>query len=217
MSDSLKEMRARLYSAVVCDALDQLGYTNQSPKVDFLPMTAHAETLVGRCKTTLWVDMAHDDPNPFELELKAVDECQPDDVFIAATGGSMRSAVWGELLTSAAMNGGCVGAVVDGAVRDVAKISDVGFPVFARGTRVHDSLNRQRVVDIDVVVEIAGVRFQPGDLVIADRDGVVVVPQQVENQALERAWQKVDGENKVRDAIQQGMKATDAYKKFGVL
>ena len=217
MSDAFQEMRSRLYAAVVCDALDALGYHNQSPKVDLLPITGQGTTLVGRCKTTLWMDLAHEDPHPYELELKAVDECKPDDVFVAATGGSMRSAVWGELLTTAAKNGGCVGAIIDGAVRDVAKIEAMDFPVFARGTRLHDSLNRQRVVDIDVTVEVDGVRFSPGDLVVADRDGVVVVPRDVEAEALRRAWDKVDGENTTRDAIRQGMKASAAFRKYGVL
>ena len=111
MFDDFQEMRSRLYAAVVCDALDALGYRNQSPKVDFLPVADEGKTLVGRCKTTLWADIAHEDPHPYELELRAVDDCKPDDVFIAATGGSTRSAVWAELLTNAAMNGGCVGVL----------------------------------------------------------------------------------------------------------
>jgi 4-hydroxy-4-methyl-2-oxoglutarate aldolase len=93
------------------------------------------------------------------------------------------------------------------------------FPVFARGTCVYDSLNGQRVVDVDVEVELDEVRFVPGDLVIADVDGVVVVvvPQRVEAEAVRRAWEKVHAENVTRDAIKGGMKAVDAYKKYGVL
>ena len=101
MTCSFEDMREHLYTAVVCDALDTLGYRRQSPCVQLLPYSDGQRTLVGRCKTTLWMDMAHEVPNPFELELKAVDECQPNDVFIAATGGSLRSAIWGELLTMA--------------------------------------------------------------------------------------------------------------------
>lgn len=213
---TLDEIRERLYAAVVCDALDALGCPHQSPRVCFQPYTS-SEVLVGRCKTTLWTEMAHRDPRPYELELKAVDDCQPDDVLIAAAGGSLRSGIWGELLTTAARNRGCVGAIVDGAVRDVAKIADMRFPVYARGTSVYDSKDRQRIVDIDVPVEIAGVRFDPGDLVIADADGVVVVPQSRESDALRLAWEKVNDENRMRDAIRQGMKATEAYEKFGVL
>jgi regulator of RNase E activity RraA len=213
---TLDQMRSSLYSAVVSDALDGLGRTRQSPRVPLRAMT-NGGVLVGRCKTTLWVSMAHQDPRPYELELKAVDECRPHDVLIAAAGGSTHSGVWGELLSTAAQNSGCVGAIVDGAVRDVAKMRAMGFSVFARGTCVYDSLNRQRVVDIDVPVEIDGVQFCPGDLVIADEDGVVVVPQDVESVAIQRAWEKVHAENITRDAIRAGMKATVAYKKYGVL
>ncbi|MGH7200617.1 MAG: RraA family protein [Planctomycetaceae bacterium] len=209
-------MRASLYSAVVCDALDGLGHRQQSPRVPF-PTITEQGVLIGRCKTTLWADMAHDDPKPYELELRAVDACRPDDVMICAAGGSMCSGIWGELLSTAARNAGCVGAVVDGAVRDVRTMQTMAFPVFARGTSPYDSQHRQRVVDLDVPVEIGGVRFTPGDLVIADADGVVVVPQEIEAAALRAAWQKVHAENVTRNAIQAGMKATEAYQKFGVL
>jgi regulator of RNase E activity RraA len=213
---TLDQMRDTLYSAVVCDALDGLGFRHQSPRVALRPMTGHAR-LVGRCRTTLWADMAHVDPKPYDLELRAVDACRPDDVLICAAGGSMRSGIWGELLSTAARNSGCVGAVVDGAVRDVAKMAAMNFPAWARGTCVYDSQNRQRVIDLDVPVEIDGVRFAPGDLVIADVDGVVVIPQQIEADAVRRAWDKVHAENVTRDAIKAGMKATAAYEKYGIL
>lgn len=213
---TLAMMRRSLYSAVVSDALDAMGLRNQSPRVPLRPITGQA-MLVGRCKTTLWADMAHTDPRPYELELLAVDRCQPDDVLIAAAAGSARSGIWGELLSTAARNRGCVGAVVDGAVRDVAQMTAMGFAVFARGTCVLDSLHRQRVIDLDVPVELGGVRCEPGDLVIADVDGVVIVPQAVEREALERAWNKVHAESVTRQAIKGGMLATEAYRKYGVL
>lgn len=216
MTVTLEMMRESLYAAVVCDALDGLGYRRQSPRVPLKPHTT-TELLVGRCKTTLWVDMYHEDPKPYELELEAVDSCEPDDVLIAAAGGSVHSGTWGELLSTAARNSGCVGAIVDGAVRDVAKMRAMQFPVFARGTCVYDSQNRQRVVDLDVTVEIDGVAFSPGDLVFADEDGVVVVPREIEEQAIAAAWQKVHDENVTRHAIRGGMKAGDAYRKYGVL
>ena len=156
-------------------------------------------------------------PQPYALELKAVDACQPDDVLIAAAGGSIRSGIGGELLTTAAKNGGCVGAVVDGAIRDIAKIRTMNFPVYARATCVYDSLNRQRVVDADVPVEIDGVIFSPGCLVFSDEDGVVVVPREVEAEAIRRAWDKVHAENVVRDEIRAGMKSVAAFEKYGVL
>lgn len=216
MTLTWEQMRDLLYSAVVCDALDALGYRHQAVRAELKPLTWDG-LLVGRCKTTLWADMAHVDPKPYELELEAVDRCQPNDVMIASAGGSMRSGIWGELLSTAARNNGCVGAIVDGAVRDVAKMRAMPFPVFAKGTSPYDSQNRQRVIDYDVPVEIGGVLFEPGDLVFADIDGIVVVPKAIEQEALTRAWNKVHEENITRDAIKNGMKATEAYKKYGTL
>ncbi len=213
---TLDDMRRCFSSAVVCDALDAAGFPQQSPRVPLLPMTVD-RVLVGRCKTTLWAAMAHPDPRPYELELRAVDSCRPDDVLIAAAGGSCRSGVWGELLSTAARNAGCVGVIVDGAVRDVARMREMGFAVFARGRSPYDSKDRQRVIDLDVPVEIDHVRFYPGDLVVADEDGIVVVPRAAEEEVVRRAWDKVHAENQVRDAIRGGLSASEAFARFGVL
>jgi 4-hydroxy-4-methyl-2-oxoglutarate aldolase len=213
---TLDEIEARLYSAVISDALDSLGFRHQSIRTDIKPFTG-IHKLAGRCKTTLWADMYHQDPDPYALELKAVDECRPGDVLIAAAGGSVRSGIWGELLSTAARNSGCRGAIVHGAVRDIAKMREMRFPVFASASCVYDSLDRQRVIDLDIPVEIGGVVIHPGNLIFADEDGLVVVPGDVEMEAIERAMQKVDAENITRDAIKKGMKALAAYQKYGVL
>ncbi len=209
-------MREVLYAAVLADVLDALGLREQ---VIGLPLEclSGGPVLVGRAKTTLWEEIDHVDPRPYELELQAVDACRPDEIFVAAAAGSMRSGIWGELLSTAARNRGCVGAIVDGAVRDVAKMNAMGFTVFARGTCPRDSLHRQRVTAVDVTVTIGSVRVSPGDLMFADVDGVVVVPQAVERDALAKAWEKVTAENRVRDEIRAGMKAGDVFRKYGVL
>ena len=213
---SLELMRKHFTAAVVCDALDAEGYTRQSPRVPLRPLTVEG-VLIGRCKTTLWAEMAHPDPHPYELELAAVDSCEPDDVLICAAAGSMRSGIWGELLSTAARNRGCVGVLADGAVRDLARMKLMRFPVYARGPILYDSRDRQRVIDFDVPVEIDGVAFAPGDLVIADEDGVIVVPRRIEAEVVRRAWEKVGAESEVRDAIAGGMLAVEAFRKFGVL
>jgi regulator of RNase E activity RraA len=213
---TLAMMREQLSSAVVCDALDAEGFRNQSPRVPIRPMTTIG-LLVGRCRTTLWSDMAHVDPRPYELELRAVDDCKTDDVLICAAGGSMRSGIWGELLSTAARNSGCPGVVVDGAVRDIKRMREMQFPCFARGVSPYDSRDRQRVIDLDVTVEIDSVKIDSGDLVFADEDGIVIVPQRVEQVVIRRAWEKVHAENQVRDSIRGGMKATEAFEKYGVL
>jgi 4-hydroxy-4-methyl-2-oxoglutarate aldolase len=213
---TIEEISNTLYAAVISDALDNLGYKHQSPDIH-LPITTVQGNIVGRCKTTLWADIFHEDPAPYDLELQAVDTCMPGDVLIAAAGGSRRSGIWGELLSTAALNSGCVGAIVDGQVRDLAKMRELGFPVKAKGCNVYDSKNRQMVIKIDVPVQIGSVVFSPGDLVFCDEDGIVVVPQEVEQEAIHMAMEKVKAENITRDEIKKGAKAGDVYKKYGVL
>lgn len=205
-----------LYVAVVADALDMVGLRNQCPSVTLTARTGIA-TLHGRCRTTAWEDLDAEDPSPYELELEAVDGCRPGDVLIAAAEGSTASGIWGELLSTAARNAGCAGVLVDGAVRDVAKMTRMGFPCFARSVCPYDSQHRQRVTEVGGAVQVGGVTFRDGDLVFADADGVVVVPQEVEDEVLRLATKKIRDENQTRDAIKAGMPATEAYARFGVL
>jgi 4-hydroxy-4-methyl-2-oxoglutarate aldolase len=209
-------LKTGLYTAVVSDALDSLGYRNQSPAISFNAYTG-INKLVGRCRTSLWADIFDIDNEPYKLELEAVDSCTPGDVLICAAGGSVRSGIWGELLSTAASNSGCSGVIVHGAVRDIKKMADIGFPVFASGTSPYDSLHRQRIIEIDVQVQIGGVLINTGDLVFADEDGIVVVPREIEQEVIDRAFGKVAAENISRDAIKAGMKAGEVYLKYGIL
>ena len=213
---SFDEIRHWAYAAVFCDVLDSMGLRNQSPRAVLKAWTT-PHVLVGRCKTTLWEEVDGEDPRPYELELQAVDDCKPDEILVCAAGGSMSSGIWGELLSTAAMNQGCIGAVVDGCVRDTRQMTAMKFPVYAVGTSIYDSLHRQRVTAIDVPVVMGGVEVTPGDLLIVDVDGAVVVPRAVEQQVTQLAYKKVHDENMTRDAIRGGMKATEAYDKYGVL
>jgi len=210
-------LRERINVALICDALDAAGLKYQSPRLPIGPLTTGGRLLIGRAKTTLWADMAHEDPRPYELELAAIDSCQLDEVIVCAAGGSMRSGIWGELLSSAAVNRGCGGVIVDGAVRDLAKMRVMGFSVYGRGPCPYDSRNRQRVIDYDVTIELGGVTIAPGDIIAADDDGVVIVPREVEAAVIQAAWNKANAEDEVRDAVRGGMSATDAFAKYGVL
>lgn len=201
---------------MLSDALDAAGYREQCLQVALSPLTG-VPRLAGRCRTTLWEDVEGIDPVPYALELEAVDDLQPGEVLIAAAGGSMRSGIWGELLSTAARNRGCAGALVHGAVRDVAAMRQLGFPVFAAGVCPYDSLHRQRVIARDVTVEIGSVRVRSGDVIFADEDGVVVVPREVEASVLQAAWDKVRAENAVREDIRAGMAATAVFAKHGIL
>ena len=102
-------------------------------------------------------------------------------------------------------------------MRDVKQIRAMGFPVFCGGIGPLDTKGRARMVDRDVPVVCAGVRVRRSDLVFGDVDGVVVIPHDVEQEVVRRALEKVSGENQSREALQQGEKLADVFRRLGIL
>ena len=139
-----------------------------------------------------------------------------NEVYVA-TGGSLRYAFWGELMSTRARYLNAAGAVLNGFVRDAAGIESLGFPTFCRGLYAQDQGPRGKVIDFRVAIEIEGVRIAPGDLMFGDREGVLVIPAEVEAEAIEAALAKASTENKVAAAIREGMGAREAFDTFGVL
>lgn len=206
-----------LFTAVVLDALDSIGLTRQSPQIPLASRTFARRPLIGRAKTLQWVDFDYVDPATYALELQAVDSIHAGEVVLCATGGSARSGIWGELLTTAARARGACGMVTDGAVRDLAQMTAMEFPVYSQHLCPYDSMNRQKVVAYDVPVQLGGVAVAPGDLIVADIDGVAIVPAAVAAEVLSRARAKIDSENAFRAAVRGGMPLVQAYSTFGVL
>jgi regulator of RNase E activity RraA len=216
--DYLPGIRQRLYTAVLSDVLDELGHRDQAMPPVMRPLD-DALVLAGFARTGLYREVHHVDPaeNPYRLEIALIDDLRGDDVAVFACGGSTRIAPWGELLTTAARARGAAGCVTDGFVRDIRAIRALGFPVFHRGIAPLDSKGRGVVAAIDVPIRCAGVAIAPGDLVVGDADGVVVVPRAVEARAVARAFEKVASEDRTREELAAGAKLADVFAKHGVL
>ncbi|MBM3784141.1 MAG: RraA family protein [Acidobacteria bacterium] len=211
-------VKTHLFSAIIGDILDQMGIRNA-----FLPprIRALSETMIvaGRAMPVLEIDLPPDAPEtrkPFGLMLEALDDLKPNEVYVAA-GASPTYALWGELMSTRAQRLGAAGAVMDGFARDTAGILQLSFPTFAHGSYAQDQGPRGEVRDFRTPVNIDAVRIHPGDLVFGDRDGVLIVPREAEQEALARAFEKLEGENLVRVAIENGMSACEAFKKYGVM
>lgn len=217
-SGFLGELRQRLYSAVLSDVLDELGLRDQAMAPRIRPLDDEL-VLVGFARTGLFQEVSHVTPgeNPYELEIRIIDDLRPDECVVFGCSGSQRIAPWGELLTTASRSRGAVGAVTDGFVRDVRGIRSLKFPVFHGGIAPLDSKGRGKVVDIDIPIDCAGVRIESGDLIFGDVDGVVVVPRKVEEQVLARALEKVSSENTTREELLRGAKLKDVFDRYGVL
>lgn len=215
---SLQDLGGRLFTAVLSDCLDAAGYRNQALAARIRPLD-DSLVLCGRARTGLYADVyeARDGENPYELEIRLIDDLRAGEVPVFACGASGRIAPWGELLSTAAHARGAAGAVMDGLTRDVRAIRALKFPVFAAGIGPLDSKGRGKVVAIDVPVEVAGARVVPGDLVFGDADGVVVVPKAAEEAVIAAALAKVQGENETRDALARGEKLADVFRRHGIL
>ena len=208
-------MRRELYTPVVGDILDALGRYHQFLPAPVQPMR-ETMTVAGRAMPVLMIDVHGPQQKPFGLLTEALDDLKPGEVYVCG-GGAMRCAYWGELLTATARTRGAVGAVIDGYHRDTPKVLEQDWPVFSRGRYAQDSSVRTAVTNFRCPIEIGGVWIEPGDLVFGDLDGVVIVPRALEKEVIPRALEKARGEKKVRKAIEGGMSATDAFKKFGIL
>ncbi|MEI7779257.1 MAG: RraA family protein [Actinomycetes bacterium] len=208
-------IKSRLFSAAIGDALDAVGRYDQ-----FLPPEIRGITsdmvCVGRAMPVLIGEASKSSGKPFGLLTEALDQLESGEVYVA-TAATATCAAWGEILTTAARMRSASGAVIDGFHRDTAGILRQGWPVFSIGAYAKDAGPRTAVLDFRTSVDVAGTRINPGDLIFGDRDGVVVVPKEVEDEVLERALAKVSAENEVLIAIEHGMSATAAFKEFGVL
>jgi regulator of RNase E activity RraA len=205
-----------LYTAVLSDALDELGFRQQAMRETLRPLSPDL-VFAGWARTIACMDVYHTCENPYGIEIEAVDSLLPGEIAVVATGDSKRNAPWGELLSTAAQSRGARGAVIDGLVRDVRKIQALGFPVFATGIKPVDSQGRGIVVDYNIPVECQGVLVTPGDLVVADYDGVVVVPAAVVTEAVRLATDKVSRENHSRKDLMDGLLLRQVFDKYGVL
>jgi len=205
-----------LYTAVIADSLDELGQRDRAMREYLRPLHPDC-TFAGWARTIMCVDLSYIPPDPYGTEIEAVDSILPGEVVVVSTQDSKRNAPWGELLSTAARARGARGAVVDGLVRDVKKIQQLGFPVFAVGIKPVDSKGRGLVIDYNVPVRCGEVLVHPGDLIFADYDGVVAIPAGVLDETLRLATRKASSENHSRKELMEGAYLSDVYGKYGVL
>ena len=214
--DLLDILRTRLYTAVVSDVLDRQGFLEQAMAARIRPIQPHMR-LAGRAHTMLTADIYERPEHPYVKEIAAVDALKPGDVMVAATNGSQRTCLWGELLSTAARARGATGCLIDGHARDVRRIVERDFPVFCTGFRPVDSSSRSIVIDFGVPVRCGDVLVRPGDIIFADIDGVIVIPREYLEPTVEAALAKVEGENASRKMLEEGHYLRDVYDRFGVL
>lgn len=203
------------YSAVFSDVCDRLGFRDQTAEPGIVPLAGRG-TVVGWARTARSRPVDRAPERPYGAEIDFLDSLRPGD--IAVVDCSERpAAAWGELFSTASVGRGARGALVDGYIRDRAKIDALGFPVLGRGCRPTDSLGRVSIQAVDVDIRFGGVTVSAGDLVVADADGVTVVPRAIVREAVALAVEKAGLEDGARDLLLAGGRMADVWERYRVL
>ncbi len=217
-TDYLDRIADHLYSSVVSDVLDDAGHRHRVMRPDIRPLYTGAK-VVGRAATMLAIEVTELPPEPYKFLMELLDDLKPGDVVVGAVqaGGQSRAALWGELLSTHTRARGGRGVVLDGLSRDSWGIVEMKFPVFATGLSPADSKGRLEVIAIRSTIPVGGVSVANGDLVVADDDGCVVVPAEMEEEVVRLALEKVSGENTMRDILRKGASIKKVFAEHGIL
>ena len=211
------ELHHSVRAAMVSDSLDTLGIRNNVMNPEIRPLERTMK-VSGYAATIEFVEAFDFDPkDPYALAIDYLDALQPGEVAVVATGQSLKSAFWGELFSTAAKKRGATGVVCDGPLRDVSQIFDVGFSAFGVSALPYDYKGRMKVVNTRTEVICGGVKVSPGDFIIADIDGVVVVPKAVINDVFTAANARALGENQVLIDLKAGSTVREAWDKHHLL
>jgi regulator of RNase E activity RraA len=215
--------KEKLFVALVGDVLDRMGYRHQFLSPALKPVSSDM-VIIGRAMTVLEADFfgaensGHNSlsSKPFGLMFDALDDLQKNEIYICS-GSSHRYALWGGLMSTRAIKCGASGAVVHGFHRDTNEIEKLEFPIASFGSYAQDQGERGKVIDWRVPIELDGVLVNNGDVIYGDRDGILVIPAALVNEAFTGAFEKALGENEVLKALQEGMSTVDAFEKFGIM
>ncbi|NLD55550.1 MAG: hypothetical protein GX652_12915 [Burkholderiaceae bacterium] len=201
-------------TACVSDVLNARGIANKALRPGIRSVTGDARVVgIARTMRSRPREMPPDPGREYGLLFEAIDGLQPGGVLVT---DEMGCCVWGELCCERALVRGANGTVIDGYHRDTVRVAASGLPVFSRGGHPSDMLYHRDIVAIDQPVHCGGVFVTPGDLIVGDADGLVVVPAAVIREVIEEAAAKVAQETRVREALRAGDTAAQAFEKFGV-
>jgi len=206
--DQNVQRASKLYTTALSDALDRLGIPGQC--LGIKPLDSRFR-LAGRAFTLLYGPAGVPPGTVGDF----IDDVPEGNVIVIDNGGRENATVWGDILTMVAHRRNIPGTVIDGACRDTNLSREIGYPIFSRSYSMRTGKDRVQLEATNGPVNIGDARVLPGDILRGDGDGVVVIPQAHEDRLLTIA-EEIDGtEEKIRQAVLEGMRLTDARKQYG--
>ena len=206
----------KCYSAVIMDVMDQMNVRVQCMDPSIKPLVPGMRTW-GEAVTMYFETVTEVPEKPFQLEMEVLDDVREGQVIVTQCNAISLSAFWGGLLTNAAIGRKAAGAISDNGARDYNEIVELNFPTFCKGLTPYDSCGRMDGKERDITIICGGIRVVPGDLIFGDVDGVVVVPQEMVDEVIAKSWEKVQGENTVREELRAGASVVKTFEKYGIL
>ena len=209
----LIERYEAVFTAAVNDVLREKGYLYQTlpNSIQGLTMDMKVAGIAFTIKGSKNLLIENEMPE----RAKMLDAITPYSICVWDTSEDDESAQWGEIMTMASMGRGCRGAVVDGGVRDTDRILKMKFPVFARYRCSNGMLGRFRMIGYQMPIQIGNVNIAPGDIIMGDIDGVIVVPRALAVEVLEKAEYIRDNEKEIKKMVLSGLRATEIVEKGG--
>ncbi|QNN21901.1 RraA family protein [Planctomycetales bacterium ZRK34] len=203
----------KLYTGAVNDVLREMCILNQAlppqivPLRDEMVVAGFAFTIRSAADPTLGGEL--------ELRVKMLDELRPNMICVWNANGHDVASHWGGVMTRASMHRGVRGAIIDGGIRDTRDILEQGFPIWYRYRTSNGALSRCKITAYQKPIAIEGVIVKPGDLILADIDGALVIPRKLVEEVLERAEAIERNEGEIKEWVDAGLPARQIHERGG--
>ena len=205
-----------LYSGVICDVMDEMGYRNQALSNTIVGLNDDT-VIFGQAFTSIGNEVYTMPDDPLTAQARIVDQLKENEVYVLATRGNYNCAVFGELFATAVEMRKGAGVLLDGYARDFKALNDMEFPLFFRGKNPKTSKGRCEINESQIPVEIDSVTIYPGDIIFGDIDGVAIIPSSIADDVIDESLDRIEKENRVRDGLKSGRSLEEVYKEIGAI
>ena len=216
MKYDLNEVKHSLYSGILCDVLDGLGYRDQAISNAISGLTEDT-VIFGPAFTSIGTQVYSMPENPLIAQTRVVDQLGEGEIYVLVTRGEYNCAVFGELFATAVKQRKGAGVLLDAYARDIKALKEMDFPLFYRGKNPKTSKGRCEINECQIPVVMDGVTINPGDYIFGDVDGVVIIPKDLIDEVLDRAFALIKDEDRVRDGLLNGDSLEKVYTEIGAI